>query len=202
VFYMLSICPSLFFFLHGYSLLCFQCIAATTLDEHRLHFEKDKALARRFQPVFVNEPSQVAQISLLNFTWYGTSHFSLINPLHLLQEDSVKILLGLREKYETYHKCRYTLEGINAAVYLSARYIPDRHLPDKAIDLIDEAGSRAKMESFKRKKEEHCSILSKSPDEYWQEIRAVQGMHELVTQNFRVEQLPLANILYTDECFL
>nr|CAB3484426.1 unnamed protein product [Digitaria exilis] len=129
-----------------------QCIASTTLDEHRLHFEKDKALARRFQPVIVNEPSQ---------------------------EDAVKILLGLREKYETFHKCKYTLEGINAAVYLSARYIPDRHLPDKAIDLIDEAGSRARMESFKKKKEEQCSILSKSPDEYWQEIRAVQSMHEV-----------------------
>ncbi|KAL5216317.1 hypothetical protein ABZP36_007718 [Zizania latifolia] len=133
-----------------------QCIASTTLDEHRLHFEKDKALARRFQPVFVNEPSQ---------------------------EDAVKILLGLREKYETYHKCKYTLEGINMAVYLSARYIPDRHLPDKAIDLIDEAGSRARMESFKRKKEEQCSIFSKSPDEYWQEIRAVQNMHEVALTN-------------------
>jgi len=133
-----------------------QCIASTTLDEHRLHFEKDKALARRFQPVFVNEPSQ---------------------------EDAVKILLGLREKYETYHKCKYTLEGINAAVYLSARYIPDRHLPDKAIDLIDEAGSRAWMESFKRKKEEQCSIISKSPDEYWREIRAVQAMHDVALTN-------------------
>uniref|UniRef100_J3LXI5 Clp R domain-containing protein n=2 Tax=Oryza brachyantha TaxID=4533 RepID=J3LXI5_ORYBR len=133
-----------------------QCIASTTLDEHRLHFEKDKALARRFQPVFVNEPSQ---------------------------EDAVKILLGLREKYEAYHKCKYTLEGINAAVYLSARYIADRHLPDKAIDLIDEAGSRARMESFKRKKEEQCSILSKSPDEYWQEIRAVQNMHAVALTN-------------------
>ncbi|KAM0858642.1 hypothetical protein ACQ4PT_047700 [Festuca glaucescens] len=133
-----------------------QCIASTTLDEHRLHFEKDKALARRFQPVYVNEPSQ---------------------------EDAVKILLGLREKYETYHKCKYTLEGINAAVYLSARYIPDRHLPDKAIDLIDEAGSRARMESFKRKKEEQCSIISKSPDEYWQEIRAVQAMHDVALTN-------------------
>ncbi|PWZ31079.1 Chaperone protein ClpD2, chloroplastic [Zea mays] len=74
-------------------------------------------------------------------------------------------------------------EGINAAVYLSARYIPDRHLPDKAIDLIDEAGSRARMESFKKKKEEQCSILSKSPDEYWQEIRAVQSTHEVALVN-------------------
>ncbi|CAD6250873.1 unnamed protein product [Miscanthus lutarioriparius] len=110
-----------------------QCIAATTLDEHRMHFEKDKALARRFQPVLVDEPSQ---------------------------EDAVKILLGLREKYETYHKCKFTLEAINAAVYLSARYIPDRQLPDKAIDLIDEAGN-----------------------EYWQEIRAAQAMHEVVLSN-------------------
>ncbi|RRT58653.1 hypothetical protein B296_00010724 [Ensete ventricosum] len=76
---------------------------------------------------------------------------------------------------------RFTLEAINAAVYLSARYIPDRHLPDKAIDLIDEAGSRARMDAFKRKKEEQISVLSKSPEEYWQEIRAVQAMHEMVT---------------------
>ncbi|RWW10575.1 hypothetical protein GW17_00025880 [Ensete ventricosum] len=76
---------------------------------------------------------------------------------------------------------RFTLEAINAAVYLSARYIPDRHLPDKAIDLIDEAGSRARMDAFKRKKEEQISVLSKSPEEYWQEIRAVQAMHEMIT---------------------
>ncbi|WOL01802.1 hypothetical protein Cni_G10519 [Canna indica] len=133
-----------------------QCIASTTLEEHRRHFDKDKALARRFQPVFISEPSQ---------------------------EDTVKILLGLREKYEIYHKCRFTLEAINAAVYLSARYIPDRHLPDKAIDLIDEAGSRARMEAFKRKKAEQIAVLSKSPEEYWQEIKAVQAMHEVVLEN-------------------
>ncbi|KAK8939609.1 hypothetical protein KSP40_PGU006334 [Platanthera guangdongensis] len=133
-----------------------QCIASTTLDEHRAHFEKDKALARRFQPVLINEPSQ---------------------------EDAVRILMGLRERYESYHRCRFTLEAINAAVYLSARYIPDRHLPDKAIDLIDEAGSRARINAFKRKKEEQTLILSKSPDEYWQEIRAVQVMHEVVLEN-------------------
>ncbi|XP_078154879.1 clp ATPase isoform X2 [Carex rostrata] len=128
-----------------------QCIASTTISEHRTHFEKDKALARRFQPVLINEPSQ---------------------------EDAVQILLGLCDRYESYHKCKYTLEAINAAVYLSARYIPDRHLPDKAIDLIDEAGSSARIEAFKRKKQGKTSILSKSPDEYWQEIRAVQAMHE------------------------
>jgi len=88
--------------------------------------------------------------------------------------------MGLRERYETHHRCRFTFEALNAAVYLSARYIPDRHLPDKAIDLIDEAGSRARMDAFKRKKEQQTSVLMKSPDDYWQEIRAVQAMHEVV----------------------
>lgn len=88
--------------------------------------------------------------------------------------------MGLREKYESHHKCVYTLEAINAAVNLSARYIPDRHLPDKAIDLLDEAGSRARMETSKRKKENQTSVLLKSPSDYWQEIRAVQAMHEAV----------------------
>ena len=92
--------------------------------------------------------------------------------------------MGLREKYESHHKCRYTSEAIDAAVHLSARYIPDRYLPDKAIDLIDEAGSRARMEAHKRRKEEQTSILSKSPSDYWQEIRAVQNMHELVMALF------------------
>lgn len=72
------------------------------------------------------------------------------------------------------------MEAINAAVYLSARYIHDRYLPDKAIDLIDEAGSRARIEAFKRKRERQIGILSKSPDDYWQEIRTVQAMHEVV----------------------
>ncbi|XP_030462359.1 chaperone protein ClpD, chloroplastic isoform X2 [Syzygium oleosum] len=130
-----------------------QCIASTTMDEYRTHFEQDKALARRFQPVLVNEPSQ---------------------------EDAVRILLGLRNKYEAHHKCIFTLEAINAAVQLSARYIPDRYLPDKAIDLIDEAGSRAHIDAFKRKKEQQICILSKSPNDYWQEIRTVQAMHEVV----------------------
>lgn len=130
-----------------------QCIASTTMDEYRMHLEQDKALARRFQPVLVNEPSQ---------------------------EDAVRILLGLRNKYEAHHKCIFTLEAINAAVQLSARYIPDRYLPDKAIDLIDEAGSRAHIQAFKRKKEQQTCILSKSPNDYWQEIRTVQAMHEVV----------------------
>ncbi|CAL9243067.1 unnamed protein product [Arabidopsis halleri] len=130
-----------------------QCIASTTLDEFRSQFEKDKALARRFQPVLINEPSE---------------------------EDAVKILLGLREKYEAHHNCKYTMEAIDAAVYLSSRYIADRFLPDKAIDLIDEAGSRARIEAFRKKKEDAICILSKPPNDYWQEIKTVQAMHEVV----------------------
>lgn len=93
----------------------------------------------------------------------------------------MKILLGLREKYEAHHNCKYTMEAIDAAVYLSSRYIADRFLPDKAIDLIDEAGSRARIEAFRKKKEDAICILSKPPDDYWQEIRTVQAMHEVVT---------------------
>ncbi|KAI3759577.1 hypothetical protein L6452_07485 [Arctium lappa] len=135
-----------------------QCIASTTMDEYRLHFDKDQALARRFQPVLIEEPNQ---------------------------EDAIRILMGLQEKYEAHHKCRYTLEAINAAVYLSSRYIPDRYLPDKAIDLIDEAGSRARMEAFRKKKEQQIDVLSKSPNDYWQEIKAVQAMHDVVLESKR-----------------
>lgn len=93
-------------------------IGATTRAEYRKHIEKDAALERRFQPVNINEPSA---------------------------EDAVKILLGLRDRYEAHHKVSITDESINAAVELSSRYIPDRYLPDKAIDLIDEAASRVKL---------------------------------------------------------
>lgn len=75
-------------------------------------------------------------------------------------------------------------------MYLSARYIPDRYLPDKAIDLLDEAGSRARMEAFKKKKEEQVGILSKSADDYWQEIRTVQAMHEVVIALLSTPILP------------
>ncbi|KAG6607717.1 Chaperone protein ClpD, chloroplastic, partial [Cucurbita argyrosperma subsp. sororia] len=133
-----------------------QCIASTTIGEYTKQFEKDKALARRFQPVLIEEPSQ---------------------------ENAVRMLLSIREKYEAHHNCKFTLEAINAAVYLSARYISDRYLPDKAIDLIDEAGSRARMETFKKRKELQTSILYKSPDDYWQVIKAVQAMHETNVAN-------------------
>ena len=94
------------------------CVGATTLDEYRKHVEKDAALARRFQPVFIEEPSV---------------------------EDTVSILRGIKEKYEVHHGVRISDSAIVAAATLSHRYITDRFLPDKAIDLIDEAGSRVRM---------------------------------------------------------
>ncbi len=95
------------------------CVGATTLDEYRKHIEKDAALARRFQPVFVQEPTV---------------------------EDTISILRGLKEKYELHHGVRITDSAIVAAATLSNRYITDRFLPDKAIDLIDEASARLKMQ--------------------------------------------------------
>jgi ATP-dependent Clp protease ATP-binding subunit ClpB len=96
------------------------CIGATTLDEYRKHIEKDAALERRFQPVFVGEPSV---------------------------EDTISILRGLRERYEQHHKVRIRDSALVAAAVLSHRYIADRFLPDKAIDLVDEAAARLRMEA-------------------------------------------------------
>ena len=98
-----------------------QLIGATTINEYRKHIEKDAALERRFQPVMVDEPSQ---------------------------EEAVEILFGLRDKYEAHHKIKITDGAIKSAVKLSSRYISDRFLPDKAIDLIDEAASRVKIKNF------------------------------------------------------
>ena len=95
------------------------CVGATTLDEYRKNIEKDAALARRFQPVFVSEPSVA---------------------------DTISILRGIKEKYELHHGVRITDAAIVAAATLSNRYITDRFLPDKAIDLMDEAASRLRME--------------------------------------------------------
>lgn len=98
-----------------------QTIGATTIDEYRKHIEKDPALERRFQPIMVNPPSV---------------------------EDTVTILKGLRDKYEAHHKVKITDDAIEAAAVLSDRYITDRYLPDKAIDLIDEAASKKRVGSF------------------------------------------------------
>ena len=127
-----------------------QCIGATTLDEYRKHIERDAALERRFQPVMVGEPSIA---------------------------DTIEILKGLRERYEQHHRLKITDEALEAAVHLGDRYISDRFLPDKAIDLIDEAGSRVRL------------INSKLPPEAKQidkELRQVQKQKEesVRDQNF------------------
>ncbi len=95
-----------------------QCIGATTLDEYRKHIERDAALERRFQPVMVGEPSV---------------------------SETIEILFGLRERYEQHHKLKISDQALEAAAKLSDRYISDRYLPDKAIDLMDEAGSRVRL---------------------------------------------------------
>lgn len=99
----------------------FQVIGATTINEYRKYIEKDAALERRFQPVMVGEPSE---------------------------EEAIEILKGLRDRYEAHHKVKITDEAIDAAVKLSSRYIADRFLPDKAIDLMDEASSRVRLRAF------------------------------------------------------
>ncbi|WP_115017823.1 ATP-dependent Clp protease ATP-binding subunit [Synechococcus sp. UW140] len=115
-----------------------QCIGATTLDEYRKHIERDAALERRFQPVNVGEPSI---------------------------EDTIEILRGLRERYEQHHRLKITDEALEAAATLGDRYISDRFLPDKAIDLVDEAGSRVRLLNSK---------LPPAAKEVDKELRAVQ----------------------------
>ncbi len=120
-----------------------QIIGATTINEYRKHIEKDAALERRFQSVMVDEPTK---------------------------EDSIKILDGLKDKYEAHHKVKITDEAIKAAVELSERYITDRNLPDKAIDLVDEACSKVKLRSVTKpdsinKKEEDLKKISKEKEE-------------------------------------
>ncbi len=120
-----------------------QCIGATTLNEYHKHIEKDAALERRFQPVTVGEPTR---------------------------EESVEILRGLRDRYEAHHRVQITDEAILAAVYLSDRYISDRSLPDKAIDLIDEAASRVRIKAFTappdmKEQQERLESLNKETEE-------------------------------------
>ena len=120
-----------------------QCIGATTLSEYHKHIEKDSALERRFQPVKVGEPSR---------------------------EESIEIVKGLRDRYEAHHRVQITDEAITAAVYLSDRYISDRCLPDKAIDLIDEAASRVRIKAFTappdmKEQQERLEALNKETEE-------------------------------------
>ncbi len=127
-----------------------QCIGATTLDEYRKHIERDAALERRFQPVMVGEPSI---------------------------EDTIEILKGLRERYEQHHRLKITDDALDAAAHLGDRYISDRYLPDKAIDLIDEAGSRVRLINSK---------LPPEAKEIDKELRQIQKQKEesVRDQNF------------------
>ncbi|TXT49434.1 MAG: ATP-dependent Clp protease ATP-binding subunit ClpA, partial [Spirochaetes bacterium] len=110
-----------------------RCIGSTTYDEYNKIFEKDRALSRRFQKIDISEPTQA---------------------------ETVEILKGLRSKYEEYHKVNYSDESLEAAVRLSAQFITERRLPDKAIDVIDEAGARARMNAFKLGGEQENSLIS------------------------------------------
>ena len=120
-----------------------QCIGATTRDEYRKNIEKDAALSRRFQPVTVDEPTQ---------------------------DESFEILRGLRDKYEAHHRVRITDEALRSAVTFSARYITDRYLPDKAVDLMDEAASRVRIAAFTappdlKAQEERLACISREKQE-------------------------------------
>ncbi len=135
-----------------------QVIGATTVSEYRKHIERDSALERRFQPITVNEPTK---------------------------EEAEDILFGLRERYERHHGVKISDEAIRAAVELSMRYINDRYLPDKAIDLIDEAASRASIDSFATKNElelleNELRLISMQKEEtlYAQEISKAKELHK------------------------
>lgn len=146
-----------------------QIIGATTISEYRKNIEKDAALERRFQPVNVDEPSE---------------------------EDAVLILKGIKDKYETHHNVKITDEAIVAAVKLSSRYITDRYLPDKAIDLIDEAGSRLRIKATKtspevKKLEDEIKSLSAQKEE------AVTAQDFEAAANLRDKETKLAEELKT-----
>jgi ATP-dependent Clp protease ATP-binding subunit ClpB len=135
------------------------CVGATTLDEYRKHVEKDAALARRFQPVFVSEPTV---------------------------EDTISILRGIKEKYEVHHGVRITDSALVAAAQLSNRYISDRFLPDKAIDLMDEAASRLRMEVDS--KPEELDALDREILQKQIEAEALKKEQDAASQN-RLERL-------------
>ena len=129
-----------------------QCIGATTLDEYRKYVEKDAALERRFQPIMVGEPTR---------------------------EGSIEILKGLRDRYEAHHRVKITDGAIRAAVYLSDRYITDRFLPDKAIDLIDEASSRVRL---------RATIDPPDLKDLEERVKAAQNEKEAAIQNEEFEK--------------
>lgn len=137
-----------------------RAVGATTLNEYQKHFEKDKALERRFQKVMVNEPDQ---------------------------ESAVSILRGIKEKYETHHKVRIQDEAILSAVELSQRYITDRFLPDKAIDLIDEAASKLRLEI--NSKPEQIDVLDRKITQLEIELEAIKREGDEAKQNSIKQEL-------------
>ncbi len=142
-----------------------QVLGATTLDEYRKHIEKDSALERRFQPVMVDEPTM---------------------------EDTIEILKGVRDYYENYHRVKISDDVIEQAVYLAERYITDRFLPDKAIDVIDEAGSKANLKNVK------LIELKKLTDK----LKAVQLEKENAVSSDSTEDYQKAAELKAKECAL
>ncbi len=142
-----------------------QVLGATTLDEYRKHIEKDSALERRFQPVMVDEPTM---------------------------EDTVEILKGIKDYYENYHRVKISNDVIEQAVYLAERYITDRFLPDKAIDVIDEAGSKANLQNVK------LIELKKLTDK----LKAVQTEKENAVSSDSTEDYQKAAELKAKECAL
>ena len=140
-----------------------QCIGATTLDEHRKYIEKDAALERRFQPVMIGEPTE---------------------------EDTLAILEGLVERYERHHKCVYSSDALSAAVKLAGRYIADRHFPDKAIDLIDEAGSRVRIAAYNALKDAGEEAMEAASAAYG-ELSQVMETKEEAARDFLYEEATL-----------
>ena len=128
-----------------------QVIGATTLDEYRKHIESDAALERRFQPIMVEEPTE---------------------------EEAIEILRGIRSAYEEHHRLTISDEALDAAVHLSARYVTERFLPDKAIDLIDESSSRVRM---------YKSDAAKTAKELMRQLREVRANHELALEDNRYD---------------
>jgi ATP-dependent Clp protease ATP-binding subunit ClpA len=145
-----------------------RCIGSTTFQEFRQHFEKDRALARRFQRVEVNEPSV---------------------------EDTVKILEGLRKQYEEFHGVRYTEDSIRAAAELSAKYLHDRKLPDKAIDLIDETGAAKKLAVGSASADGPAGIEQASPVMDAPVVQVVDVEHVLA----RMAQIPPREVSTSDK---
>jgi ATP-dependent Clp protease ATP-binding subunit ClpC len=142
-----------------------QCVGATTLDEYRQYIERDSALERRFAPVFVDEPTV---------------------------EETIEMLKGLRDRYEAHHNVKFTHEALEAAARLSHRYITDRHLPDKAIDVIDESASKLRVAIYSmpedlKKKRKQLTQLRTEEEAAWQR-RDYERAAEIKSQLLRLEE--------------